>query len=169
MCKPLTLKCAEVGLSNPSRLLQKICWGQLSGYIAQPEAITWWRHQMETFSALLALCAGNSRVTGEFPTQRPVTQIFDVFFDPRLNKRLSKQSWGWWFETSSCPLWRHLNEHGEILNYVSHSTVMWSIIIQNAPKAHKPLSHIHVRSMSVIKSFSIFFTEYNSITVMLSA
>ena len=33
---------------------------------------SWWRHQMETFSALPALCAGNSPVTGEFPTQRPV-------------------------------------------------------------------------------------------------
>ena len=42
---------------------------------------TWWRHQMETFSALLALCAGNSPVTGEFPSQRPVTRSFDVFFD----------------------------------------------------------------------------------------
>ena len=40
---------------------------------------------METFSALLALCVGNSPVTGEFPTQRPVTQSFDVFFDLRLN------------------------------------------------------------------------------------
>ena len=36
---------------------------------------------METFSALLAFCAGNSPVTGEFPTQRPVTRSFDVFFD----------------------------------------------------------------------------------------
>ena len=35
---------------------------------------------------------------------------FDVFFDPRLNKRLSKQSWGWWFETLSCPVWRHCND-----------------------------------------------------------
>ena len=52
---------------------------------------TWWRHQMEIFSALLALCAGNSPVTGEFPSQRPVTRSFDVFFDLRLNKR-SKQS-----------------------------------------------------------------------------
>ena len=40
----------------------------------------WWRHQMETFSALLALCVGNSPITGEFPTQRPVTRSFDVFF-----------------------------------------------------------------------------------------
>ena len=38
----------------------------------------WWCHQMETSSALLALCAGNSPVTGEFPTQRPVTRRFDV-------------------------------------------------------------------------------------------
>ena len=38
-------------------------------------------HQMERFSVLLALCAGNSPVTGEFPAQRPVTQSFDVFFD----------------------------------------------------------------------------------------
>ena len=66
-----------------------------------------WRHQMETFSALLTLCAGNSPVTGEFPTQRPVTRSFDVSFDLHLIKCLSKQSWGWWFETPSCPLWRH--------------------------------------------------------------
>ena len=50
----------------------------------------WWRHQMETFSALLAICARNSLVPGEFPTQRPVTQSFDVFFDLHPNKWLSK-------------------------------------------------------------------------------
>ena len=66
---------------------------------------------METFSALLAICAGNSPV-GEFPTQRPVTRSFDVFFDVRLIKRLSKHSRGWWFETLSHPLWRHRNEKG---------------------------------------------------------
>ena len=63
-----------------------------------------WRRQMETFSALLAICAGNSPVPGEFPAQRPVTWSFHVFFDLRLNKRLSKQSQGWWFETLSRPL-----------------------------------------------------------------
>ena len=47
---------------------------------------------------------------GEFPTQRPVTQSFDVFFDLRLNKRLSKQPRGWWFETPSWSLWRQCNE-----------------------------------------------------------
>ena len=64
---------------------------------------------METFSALLAICAGNSPVAGKFPAQRPVMRSFDVLFYLRLNKCLSKQSWGWWFETPSRPLWRHCN------------------------------------------------------------
>ena len=72
--------------------------------------ITWWRHQMEEFSALLAICAGNSPVPGEFLAQRPVMWSFDVFFDLRLDERLSKQSWGWWFETPSRPLWRYCND-----------------------------------------------------------
>ena len=45
----------------------------------------------------------------EFPSQRPVTRSFDVFFHLRLNKWLSKQPWGWWFETPACSLWRHRN------------------------------------------------------------
>ena len=52
------------------------------------------------------------RGIGEFPAQRPVTQSFDVFFDLRPNKRLSKQSWGWWFETPPWSLWRHGNARG---------------------------------------------------------
>ena len=54
-------------------------------------------------------CAGNSPVTGEFPAQRPMMQSFDVFFDLRLNKQLSKQTWGWWFEMLLSPLWCHSN------------------------------------------------------------
>ena len=69
----------------------------------------WWSHQMETFSALLTFCAGNSPVTGEFPAQRPVTRSFDVFFDLCLNRQLSKQLRRWWFETPSRSLWRHCN------------------------------------------------------------
>ena len=79
---------------------------------------------METFSALVAICVGNSPVPGEFPAQRPVTRNFDVFSDLHLNKRLSKQSWGWWFETLSRPLWRHCNERicvDAIHTGVSHS------------------------------------------------
>ena len=85
--------------------------------------ITWWRHQMETFSALLAICAGNSPVPGEFPAQRPVTRSLDVFFDLRLNERLSKQSWGWWLETLSCPFWRHRND--TLLNPSSDLPSFW--------------------------------------------
>ena len=96
----------------------------LNGYFTAIEAIIGWPpcqwnnmnekniwHMMTssngTFSALLALCAGNSQVTSEFPPQRPVTRNFDAFFDLRLNKRLSKQSWGWWFETPWRSLWCH--------------------------------------------------------------
>ena len=51
----------------------------------------------------------SSPVPGEFPTQRPVTRSFDVYFDLHPNKQLSKQYRGWWFETLSSPLWRHRN------------------------------------------------------------
>ena len=61
-------------------------------------------------SALLALCEGNPPVTGGFPSQRPVTWSVDVFFDLRLNKRLSKQSRRRWFDMLSSSLWRHCNE-----------------------------------------------------------
>ena len=44
------------------------------------------------FSPLLAICVGNSPVPGKFPAQWPMTRSFDVFFDLRQNKRLSKQT-----------------------------------------------------------------------------
>ena len=67
------------------------------------------RHQMEAFSALLAICAGNSPVISEFPAQWPVTRSFDVFYEQCLNKWLRKHGWGWWLETPSRSLWRHCN------------------------------------------------------------
>ena len=59
--------------------------------ISNEKGLPWWRHQMETFSALLVLCVGNSPAAGEFPSQRLLTRSFGVFFDLCLNKRLSKQ------------------------------------------------------------------------------
>ena len=96
-------------------------WVPISARDYWKSSLSWWRHQMETFSALLAICAGNSPVIDEFTAQRPVTRSFDVSFDLRLNKRLSKQWWGWGFETPSCPLWRHRNEkeHGLVGMYKS--------------------------------------------------
>ena len=91
-----------------SYFIRTLLWMQLLS-LPRDGRVTWWRHQLETFSTLLAICAENSPVSGEFSAQRPVTRSFDVLFDMRLNKRLSKQSWGWWFETLSRPLWRHRN------------------------------------------------------------
>ena len=65
-----------------------------------------WKHYRVTGP----LC-GEVTGPGEFPKQRPVTRSFDVFFDLRLNKRLSKQWWGCWFETPSWSLWRHCSEN----------------------------------------------------------
>ena len=80
---------------------ESIIWSSFSKYWFDPL----WRHQMETFSALLALCAGNSPGTPP-PPERPVTRCFDVFVDLAW-----MNSWDWWFETPSCPLWRHYNAY----------------------------------------------------------
>ena len=86
---------------------------------------------MTAFSALQALCVGNSPVTGELPSQRQVTWSSGVSFDLRLNKRLSKQSWGWWFETPSRSLWRHCNDFGHLraLSRVIFNTINITDII----------------------------------------
>ena len=62
------------------------------------------------FSRYCPFVRGHSLVSSEFPAQRPVTRSFDVFFDPRLNKRLGNQSWCCWFETLSIPLWRQCSD-----------------------------------------------------------
>ena len=77
---------------------------------AQSDFVTWWRHEMGTFCSSLALCEGNPPVTGGFPSQRPVTRSFAVFFDLRLQKRLSKPLRRQWFETPSRSSWRHCNQ-----------------------------------------------------------
>ena len=84
------------------------------------KSISWWRHQTETFSALLALCKGNSPATGEFPSQRPVACSYDVFFDLRLNKRLNTPSRRRWFETPSRSLW-----HNVMWNYWSRCMILF--------------------------------------------
>ena len=84
---------------------------------------------------------GRDSVSNNQPHKRPVTRNFDVFFDLRLNKRLSKQWWGWWFETLSRPLWRHCDA-------TSFRVMTW---------CRRARSHylINVRSSSV-KSSSIY-------------
>ena len=132
------------------------------GYTRAKDWISWWRHQMETFSALLAICAGNSPVSGEFPAQRPVTRSFDVFFDVRLIKRLSKHSRGWWFGTLSHPLWRHRK-------YTSKK--LWNVNIHPCPSmpmlgkgvkinfapicAHKNNRRLHLWRNNTVPSFRV--------------
>ena len=91
--------------------MNDVRWGGVRHMETQEheESHAWWRHQVETFSALLALCTGNSPVTGEFPAQRPVMRSFDVFFDLRLNTQLSKQPRSWGFDTPTRLLWHHCN------------------------------------------------------------
>ena len=68
---------------------------------------------METCSALLAFCARNSPVTGEFHSQRPATwSWFDASFDLYLNKQSRKQSRRRWFDMPTRSLWRHCNYYG---------------------------------------------------------
>ena len=69
-------------------------------------------------------------VQGIHRGQRPVARSFDVFLDLRLNKRLSKQSWSWWFETPSCPLWRHCNYWCNLLclGFITFHRIMVNIL-----------------------------------------
>ena len=78
----------------------------------------WWRHQMETVSALLALCAGKSPVSGEFPAQRQVTRSFDVFFDLRLEIN------GWVNNREAGDLRRHRAHYNVIVmrDELNHNT-----------------------------------------------
>ena len=101
-------------LAVPFELWWKMCQWNRSLFRQGASSYTgsWWRHQLETFSALLTLYAGNSPVTGEFPALRPVTRGFDVFVHLYLNKRFSKQSWSWWLKTPSRSLWRRFNGSG---------------------------------------------------------
>ena len=91
-----------------------ICSSLTGGHLARRLCVDFCTTSMMTssngniFRVTGPLC-GEFTSPGEFPSQRPVARSFDVFFDLRLNKRLSKQPWGWWFETLSCPLWRHGN------------------------------------------------------------
>ena len=95
-------------------LLTKKLWQLYHPCIIEPRSPFTWARKMTSSNKnifrVTDLCAGNSPVTCEFPAQRPVTRSFGVFFDLRLNKRLSKQSWGWWFETPLHSLWHHRNE-----------------------------------------------------------
>ena len=112
-----------------------------------------WKHFLRNWPFV----RGIHRSPVNSPHKWPVTRSFDVFFDLRLNKRFSKQSWGWWFETLSHPLWCHSNGymgHWFIWNYwmrlLIHaiiSTMVWINPFEvNTPKStyipHKTINVI---------------------------
>ena len=121
---------------------------------------TGWRYKMSPWlmitssngniSALLAICAGNSPGTDEFPAYRPVTRSFDVFFDLRLNKRLSKHSWGWLFETLPCPLWRHIMVGVALLSRYTAGLIILLIILKICNDGSE---HVLVISMTKVFYF----------------
>ena len=100
--------------------------------------ISWWRHQVETFPALLALFVGNSPVTGEFPPQRPVTRSFDVLFDLRLNK--------WWVHNREAGDFRRHRSHYDTGGFPSErpATGLWCFL-WSAPERTIDYYYRHAR------------------------
>ena len=106
---PQIPQCTSPMSYNVSLYNRNVHTCKTTGALPPENIISRWCHQMETFSALLALWEGISPVTGEFHSQRPVTRSLDAFFDLCLNKMLSKPSTRRWFETPLCSLWHHCN------------------------------------------------------------
>ena len=89
---------------GPAVLLQ-INWKNFHQLILHDDVIKW-----SHFRVTGHLCGGFTDHRWIPHTKACDARSFGVFFDLRLNKRLSKQpAWGWWFETPSRPLWHHCN------------------------------------------------------------
>ena len=112
---------------------------------------------METFSALMALSAGNSPVTGEFPAQGPVTRSFGVFLDLHLNKQFSKQSRRRWFVTPSRSLWRHCNDKLPVC--YRHCGCWWPHTVCSH-SVHKPRAPCYCTCSGQWKQYSIWGMVY---------
>ena len=110
---------------------------------------TWWCHQMETFSALLALCVGISPATGEFPTQRPVTSV-DVFFDLQLDQYLRLQ-WRPGY------LRRH-RAHYDATVMIVFYVVLWNVCSQCliTTWVWRNLRRLKIIECNLIQSYSIY-------------
>ena len=134
------MKCFFIILYQNTRTMNGDCANVIyKWWLYGVQRSSWWlstRLTMMTSSngnifCVTGLCVGNSLLPGEFPAQRPVMQNFDVFFDLCLNKWLSKQSWGWWFETLSRLLWRHRNAKLQCLSHwheallICYGIVLW--------------------------------------------
>ena len=63
------------------------------------------------------------------PSQRPLPRSFIVLFNLRLDKRLSKHSRRWWFETPSSSLWRHWNDFCILCQELSMLFTLYSVVV----------------------------------------
>ena len=78
---------------------------------------------MEPFSTLLVVCARNSLVICEFPSQTPGMLSFDAFFDLCLNKQLGKHLRCRWFETPTHSFWHHCNGNGYLQHWMARASL----------------------------------------------
>ena len=120
---------------------------QQSGYLSQSYAYVMNSPYMMTSSngkifPVTSPLWGNSPLTGEFTSQRPVTRSFNVFFDLHLNKLLSKPLRWRWFETPSRSLWRH---HNDPLVYATKNTWKCSI-------THRDLNWLNTATLASEKN-----------------
>ena len=140
---PLSLRCQCIGSRHGN--LFRLAWCQSLSAIPQWNCLHWyrWRHpdqiehddviKWKHYRVTGPLC-GEFGVTGESPSQRPVTRSFDVFLDLIQNK----QSWGWWFETPSHLLWRHCNDTESIICWLQtrypYSMVQWPMKVNKVTR-----------------------------------
>ena len=131
-------------------------------------SITWLRHQMETFSALLFVMGIHwtppppPHTHTHTHTQRPVTRNFGDFFDLCLNKRLSKQSTRRWFETPSRLFWSHCNENGISIGSMEHDMYPWNIRVWHNRNRmplfyNNTLINVHVFILWVINTKPVIY------------
>ena len=126
---------------------------------------------MEWFTMMTSSNGNIFRVTshlcGEFtgsrwiPHKKPVTRSFNVFFDLRLNKRLSKQWWGWWFDMPWGPLWRHCNKSFvcRVISFVQ-ATIILTLQVEKKNSSNTSWKSIKPSACS------IFHRKYKNISTI---
>ena len=118
--------------------------------------LSWWHHQMETFSTLLALCAGNSPVTGEFPAQRPATRSFDVRLNNDwVNNRHAGDLRYHRAHYDVTVIWSWLSFHPRldvVRRRGSRTSWMWLVLTPTCIPSLQPLSQPEVPTLAYGKS-----------------
>ena len=132
--------------------------GKTFPYYAAPSH---YHHMMTSSNRNIFRVTGH--LCGEFigPRWNPRTKASDaelnVFLDLRLNKRLSKQSWGWWFETLPHPLWLHSTDFADLLICIEH--ILWKIL-EACTNACCVYSDESVSKMELVILVTLFSSQY---------